>query len=504
MRPLRFPVVALFLVLPLVACESEQTGDEGATTETPAAAAEEMPITTASEEALAHYEAGRRALDMGRPDEARAHFEQGVATDSEFAMGYFGLASAANSLESFKENLDLATEYAAGASEAERLRIEEMRADFENDVEAQMAAATRLTEIAPKSPRAWMTLASVQSDMGDEEAARESLEKAIELDPEFAPAHMVLGNSYLFVEPVDPSQARTHMERAVELEPDEAITHDLLGDAYRAQGMLEEAATEYGRTAELDEDSGNGFQQRGHVHSFLGNYEEARADYDAAIEIERGKNAAASFAVYRALVSVHEGSPGAAVDELEALADEIDGMGIPDPRGLKIFALDTAVQIALHAGMPDRAEAALERRNALLVEQAAAAGTAAAERNVAAAKALGRGWLAARRENHDAALAAAEEARTALEPGNEPDRFEPVHALIGFVRLQQENYEEAVRHHEQANPDDIYAVYHHAMALEGAGRNEEANALYRKVADWRFNSPGLALVRADASAKVGG
>lgn len=502
MRRHRKIVPVLFLALAAAACATEEPADAGATSEEAAAAAA-LPLTTESAEARNHFVAGQRALDMGRPDDARPHFEQAVAADPEFAMAYFGLAGAANSVESFRENLDLASAHAAHASEIERLRIDGMKAGFEGDLDTRMTMATRLTAAAPESPRAWMDLAAVQSGAGDEEAARSSLEKAIAADPDFAPAHLTLAASHLFVEPLDAAAAQRHAEHAVELEPDEAVTHDVLGDAYRAQGMLEEAAAEYGRTAELDPASGNGYQQRGHVHTFLGDYEQARADYDAAIEIEKGKNAAPSFGVYRALVSVHEGDAAAAVDELDALIDRIDEMGIPGARGQKLFARATLIQIALHEGMLDRAEAAIEAQAALLDEQAAAVGTEAARRNLGAIKSLNRGWLAARRGDLDGAVAAAEEARATLEPGTDPERYEPVHELLGFVSLQRGDADEAVQHYEQADPDDIYTTYHHALALEAAGRADEASALYEKVTGSRFNAPGLALVRSDAQAKVG-
>nr|NIM48693.1 hypothetical protein [Gemmatimonadales bacterium] len=47
-----------------------------------------------------------------------------------------------------------------------------------------------------------------------------------------------------------------------------------------------------------------------------------------------------------------------------------------------------------------------------------------------------------------------------------------------------------------------YATYYHAMALEGAGRTQEAQKLYQRVATWNFNSAGLALVKKDAKAKA--
>ncbi len=42
-----------------------------------------------------------------------------------------------------------------------------------------------------------------------------------------------------------------------------------------------------------------------------------------------------------------------------------------------------------------------------------------------------------------------------------------------------------------------------AMALEGSGQTDAAKALYRRVADWNFNSPAYALVRQEAMERAG-
>jgi len=492
----------LLLLIPLAACAPEE--EEGQPVEMAAATADVvmmMPVSTESSEALNDYMQGRRALDMGRVDDARPHFQQAVAADADFALAYLDLANAANSLESFTSNLDLARQHAEGASEAERLLIEFVAEGFDNDVEAQLQIGRQLTELEPESPRAWMTLGNAQSAAGDAVAARTSWAQALEVSPEFTPAHMALGNSYTFVEPRDLDMALQHMQAAVRLEPDEPVPHDLLGDVYRARGDLEQAAQEYTRVTELDPESGSGFQQRAHVHSFLGDLDQARSDYDAAIELEDG-NAKASFGVYRALVNVHAGDPQAAVAELERLVDEIDGMGIPAPRNQKIFALNTLIQIALHHDMIDAAEQAMARRDALLMEQAQQAGTEAALRQARATIAWGEGYLSARKGDYETAVAKANEFMTIMEPSTDPEKNEPAHALLGYVNLWQENYAEAAAHFEQASPDNIYVNYHHALALEGAGREEEAQALFQKVANWNFNSAALALVRADAIARA--
>lgn len=496
---MRFPlIVAVAALIPLSACERQEPSESAAMSE-----AVDLPVTTESEEAREHFVLGRHAADVGRFDDAIVHFDAAIAADPTFASAHLARADAGNSLEEFQVHLAHAEENAAGASEAERILIEIARLDFDGDLPGRLAAAERLTAAHGASPRAWMALAAAQSANNDETAARASFDRAAELDPNFTPAHIALANSWLFLEPRDFARAQSHAERAAEIEPNEANPQDILGDTYRAQGLLAEAAVAYGRTAELDPESGAGYQQRGHVNTFLRDYEAARADYDAAIEIEKGKNTEPSFGVYRALVSVHEGDPAAAIDELEDLLGRIDGMGVPEPRGQKIFALNTIARIAIHSGDGEAAASALERRDALLAEQAEQIGNESARRNARAAAAISQGELAAFSGDFATATDRAREYMTIVEPEADPARDEPAHALLGYVALQQGNAEEAIAHFDQADPDNVYAQYWRALALEGAGRTDEAKVLFGEVATNNFNSPELALVRAEAEAKAG-
>ncbi len=229
----------------------------------------------------------------------------------------------------------------------------------------------------------------------------------------------------------------------------------------------------------------------------MGNYDQARADYDAAIAL--GKvNEKASFAVWRALVSVHAGNPRAAIDELNELVKKIDGMGIPEPNGFKIFALSEAATIALHHGALDAAEKAIQERGALLRENAKKVGTDEFRRAQDANIAYFEGLLAARRGDFASATQKAKKFMELMEPDRNPRKNEYAHDLLGLVALLQKKYADAVTHFEQADPNDIYTTYHHALALEGAGQRERARELFTKVAGYNFNNAGLALVRKDA------
>jgi tetratricopeptide (TPR) repeat protein len=500
MNHVRSHILVVMALAAMAAC-SRPSDETGATMEAAPDVAMTMPVTTSSDDARNHFMLGLHAMDMGRSDDATPHFEQAIAADPGFAYAYLSLADASNSLEGFQTNLALASQNAAGASEAERLLIEIAQKGLDDDPEGQLQAARRLTEVAATSPRAWIELGNIQGFMGNEGEARASYQKAIEIAPDFAPAYMALGNSYL-AEPRDLAAAQESMAKAVELAPEEAVPHDLLGDTYRAQGNLELAADEYTRTAELDTKTGSGFQQRGHVHSFMGNYDQARSDYDSAIQIEKGKNFEATFGVYRALASVHEGNAQAAIDELNALLARIDGMGIPEPRGQKLFVLDNVIQIALHNELLDAAEQAMAARAGLEDEQAEQIGTESARRDARATAILDAAWLAAVKGDYATATAKAGEYMTTVEPSTDPLKNRPAHAVLGYVSLSQEKHDEAIGHFEQANPNDPYVMYYHALALEGAGRAADAKPLFQKVAGYNFNSAGLALVRADAIAKA--
>lgn len=460
-----------------------------------------IPMTTESDEAKSHFLEGLRASDMGRFLEARDHFGAAVEADPAFALAHLGAANAATSLEEFTSHLSHALDRSQMASEAERSFIKYVKQGFDNDVEGQLMTAKGLVEVVPDSPRAWLLVAQAQAALGQYEDERASANKATKVSSDFVPAHVQLGNSYLFNEPRDFAKAEEHMQKVAELEPGEPQSHDLLGDVYRAQGKLEMAREAYTRAAELDPDQALPLQQRGHVNSFLGDYEQARADYDAAIKLGKA-NQGPSFAVWRALVSVHEGDSEAAVQELQELVKSIDTMDVPEQRGLKINTLQNIGTIATHTGMFGKAEKAIARCKKLMMEQADEVGTEEFRRQQTATIAYFEGMLAARQGDYPMATAKAEEFMKILEPDANPRKNEPAHEILGLASLLQRNYDGAVDHYQQTDPGNIYARYHLALAHEGAGNQEEAAQIFQEVASYNFNFAGYALIRKEALAKV--
>ncbi|MGQ0815483.1 MAG: tetratricopeptide repeat protein [Gemmatimonadota bacterium] len=459
------------------------------------------PMTTSSEEARQQVADGVRELDMARPEEAYSHFERALAADPNAAMAHLYAWASAQSLEAGYAHMAKAKELAPTASELERAIIEALSKSVDNDNEGALAAADRVVKLDPNNPRSWVLLGDMRDALAQRAEARAAWAKGIEIAPNFAPVYVRASISYTLVEPRDLPKGEELARKAVELEPNEPNVYDILGDALRAQGKLAEAAQAYTKQAELDPTKGAALQQRGHVNTFLGRYSEARADYDAAVALAVG-NAKPGLAMYRALVHIYEGDRKAAIDELERLYNSIDGMNIPDPVGLKLFVAGPQFNTAVASGMLADAERFAKRLEELGQLQIKQAKSEEFARGVRATKAFRAGILATYKGDYARARQQAAEYMKIREPEHNPTRNRPAHDLLGLTALKERKFEEAVREFEQGSPNNIFTNYHHALALEGAGRAAEAQKLFDKVANFYFNNELLAMVHADAIAKV--
>ncbi len=502
MRPAQQLVSSLAVLALLAACAIEEVPAPEPDAAVPEV--EEIPITTDSEAALRDFVEGQKALDVGRPRWANARFRSAVEQDPDFAYAYLLIAGSAASAQEFKDNLDLAAERLAGKSAGERLLVEINQTFFDNDAERRIRLAETLVEAYPRSPRAWLTLGLMQGGLNRNQAARESMAKALELDRSMIAAHVGLGFSYLFNHPRDVERARESIERSIELDPDEAKGFENLGDVYRALGELDKAREYYTRATERDPDLSAAHLKRGHVNAFLGDFDEARQAYDAAVEGAREADRA-NYANYRAFTRLHEGDARGALDELGEVLSSIEALEIPEHQvaGARIFTLTNQATIVLHEGWFDEAEEILAERAEVLRQDAEAIGDADFRRLREADILLWEGRLAARRGDGEAAEAKAEEVRELVAADANPRRLEGYHGLRGLIELERENYDAAIEHYEQADLTALYVKYQLALAQDGAGNVEAARRLYAEAGSWNFNSVGFALVRRDALERSG-
>ena len=468
------------------------------------AAVEEIPITTHSADARLAFEAGQAALDRGDGQQANDLFRAAVAADPNFTYAWFNLSNVTFSTEEFNAALRGGEQGAAQASEGERLLLEFNKHFLDNNTDAQLDIAQRLTQKYPNSPRAWMLLAGAQGALNRFAEQRATLEKVLALAPGFSPAPFTLGGSYLFNQPTDFAKAEKYYRQAIDVSPGVDMYYWALGDVYRGSNRLEEARHYYQMALQLDPKDLTAPIKLGHVNSFLGNYDEARADYDRGIAAAGPANAG-FLAPFKALTYVYAGDPATAVKALEKLVTDIDGFRAgPDQRlNAKVLALTGAAQIALWSGLNDDAARVLVTRSDLMRENAKRVGTPAFANIQETQIAFFDGQLAAWRGDYKAAQQMAKKVAALVAVESNARKMEPYHELLGLVALRQKNYKLAVSELRQADQTQLHNKYQLAQALEATRATDEAKRLYKDVALNNFNTVDFALLRSEALKKAG-
>jgi len=498
MLPCPRATVVLLACLLAAGCKS---GDARGELSAADASAPVWTLTTKSAEARQYIEEGERAADEGRNLEAYEQFKRAVAADSAFAYGYLRVSGYSQSFDERKRNLERAEAYQSSANETEKLLLDIERKRFSRDQQGALETARQLVTREPNNPRTYWVLSGLQFASGQRDEARASLKRAVDLAPEYGATHLYYGNSFAFEPGKDLAKAEVEILAGQKLWPKQPLSYDYLGDLRRAQNRLGEAAAAYTQQIELDPGQAEGYSQRGHVYSFLGQYDKARSDYANAIRLGKA-NSPAVYAGYRSLVSAYAGDPDRAIADLEQLAQAIDGMGLPEPEGMKAGALGNEFILATHIKKFDLAEKALARVDSLREKLKARSGSAEINRGLEADAAFDHGRLAAFRGDYPLARRKVADFMKLTEPERSPTRNRRAHALLGFVALFEKRYDDAIKEFEQGDPDSIYERYHRALALEGAGRTEEAKALFKDIASYNFNNVGYGLVRADAIARA--
>jgi tetratricopeptide (TPR) repeat protein len=127
-------------------------------------------------------------------------------------------------------------------------------------------------------------LGNVLMDKGRADEAIACLEKALELQPDFALAHNNLGNALLRKGRVD--EAIAQYQKTLVLKPDYANACNNLGTAFRQKGLLDEAIACYRNALKIHPHHAKAHNNLGDVLLQQGQVDEAAAHFQKAVEIQ--------------------------------------------------------------------------------------------------------------------------------------------------------------------------------------------------------------------------
>ena len=160
--------------------------------------------------------------------------------------------------------------------------ISRLRGDFPGAI----ARCERAILLDPGWAPAYVTLGNVRQAQGILDAAIRSYAQALELDPDFAPAHANLGSTHY--KRGQWSEAIACYRQALGLKPDLAAVYWNLALALRHQGNDGEAAVCEEKAAEYDPQlvGANFFFRRGNRQAYRGQLEEAWKSWETAIALD--------------------------------------------------------------------------------------------------------------------------------------------------------------------------------------------------------------------------
>jgi len=213
------------------------------------------------------------------------YFEQAIKVDPGYAPAYVGLATA----------------YWDFSSQSSLFPPKEARPKAQ-------AALLKALELDDTLPEAHSILGSIRQDEDDWSAAEKELKRAIELNPNSAPAHWyyaryleTIGKNdeaiaeakrMLEIDPLSPfavaavgircfngrqyDQAIELLRKSLEMDPNHAPAHSYLGWSYVAKGMYDEAITELQKGMALDDQRPPRFAALAYAYAVSGKRAEAQ------------------------------------------------------------------------------------------------------------------------------------------------------------------------------------------------------------------------------------
>ncbi len=229
------PVIAISILI-ISSCSQDES-------------ASKMPVTTDSELARELYETGMLAFDQIKFELAYQNLEMALKEDPDFFMAYFWIYFMSD--KSSKKVAEKALQSQSELNDGEK----EIKTAFKYLLDGQDDKVVSHLQIAvdlyPMDPHIHKILYMVQFQyLKDMEGAVESINRAIEAIPGFAPAYNHLGYALMELERYD--QAEKALDTYIRLSPDIANPYDSKGDFFMNTGQYEDAYDSYMKAFELD------------------------------------------------------------------------------------------------------------------------------------------------------------------------------------------------------------------------------------------------------------
>lgn len=482
------PSLALIATVALAAACAEPPSTD--TTAEPTAAAQQIPVTTSSDEARQAFLTGRDLNERLRGTDAHEHFELAIELDPQFAWAHLLAGFTGSTAQEFWDRLESAVAASGGASEGERLLILAADAAAKGRAEEQLEHLTALVAAFPEDERAHNALGAAHFGRQEWAEAIVHYQHAIDIDPEYSPPYNQKGYAHRFLGDYDAAEAS--FQKYVELIPDDPNPYDSYAELLMKIGRFEESIGKYREALEQDPNFIASYIGVANNQIFMGEGEAARSTLDELSGVARNVGERRAALLWTARSHLHEADHERALErcaEMYALAQAESDLAAA------AGDLNLMGDILLHAGRLDEAADSYEV-SIETIEQATV--TDDVKENVKRNILYDQARVALARGDLEAAKATTASYEGLAAPKQIPFELRQVHELQGRIALVEENYADAVAHLAQANQQNPEVLFLMAQAHHAQGHAEEARGFCEQAANFNALSGTYAYVRAQA------
>ncbi len=263
-----------------------------------------MPLTTSSVKARDLYQRALQDYELLYLERATIGWRAATKEDPQFAAAFAMLALNSRDPEEIRNARERAKELAAKASPGERLMINWIATVQEGNFLAGIAAMNDMIAMFPRDKHVYYIAANWLMGVQGNEQAHHLLHRALDIDPDFAPA---LNNlAYLHARNREFTEALQAMDRYAALLPKEPNPQDSYGEILRMAGQFDRALEHYRAALAIDASFNTSQVGLGDTYALMGDQERARQEYDKAIANEPNQANRFDYRMQKAITWVRE------------------------------------------------------------------------------------------------------------------------------------------------------------------------------------------------------
>lgn len=209
-----------------------------------------VPVTTSSEKALKYYNKALSLSDRLRFEEAQEFYLKAIELDSNFAMARLNYAMNLGSPKERLSQFERLFELTDKVSDGEKLWIQLIRANFDNNNQLQFELSESLNNKYPNDERVKNLYAGLYFNQQNYDSAILLYQQAIEINPDYSPPYNQLGYSYRYLKDYDKSEEM--FQDYIKLIPNDPNPYDSYAELLLEKGEFEASIQNYEKALSIN------------------------------------------------------------------------------------------------------------------------------------------------------------------------------------------------------------------------------------------------------------